>query len=1034
MYRVLCDGVPIHDLTSKEEAVLINPKVTLEINKAGSFEFKMPPNHPEYDLPKKMKSCIQVYHDNIEIFNGRPIEQKIDFYNRKTISCEGQLAYLNDSIQRPAEYHNMTVRGYLETLIEIHNSQVDESRQFEVGIVTVKDSNDSLFRYTNYNNTMKEIKEDLIDNLGGYVRVRNYNGHRYLDYVTLDDYGDRNTQVIEFGENLLDFSRNVDVTDIATAIIPLGAKVEGQGIEALEERLTIASINDGVDYIQNTDAVNTYGMIVKTVIWDDVTTPQMLLSKAQKYLSDYQFDNMTIEAKAIDLHYTDEQIEQFKLGDRIRVVSEPHGLDRYFPLTKMTIMLDSLSSNSITLGESGKSSLTSHVSSIESGVHKVEEITPLPSEIVQEAINQATALITAATRGYVVTTANEQLIMDTNDVETATKVWRWNLNGLGYSNTGYNGKYKTAITMDGQIVGEMLVANSVSAEKIDITYRSQVEKEISDAESNATSSANGYTDEKLQNYYTKGQIETTIQNTANSILLSAKEAAEQYTDNKVANYVTQSDLEVSTDNILLEVSKNYTSVTKAEEIAESAADSVKDDILVSFGDTLSSYSTKVETEAAIKAAANEIKLSVSESIMYNFCTNPDFTEGNDGLSGWTTTGSFNKVQIFNEENCLALAKNNSATWKFVGDTNKIFIAFKAAKETSNSYIEVYVNNEKIGEIGRNDLPTNLTEFLFEVDLSDSNVSVELRHRYYSNWDAVYYVYITDVRILGEQSKNVQSQIEILGDRITAEVERATGQESSLRSLITQTEESITSEVRKKVGSDEIISKINQTAESVTINASKINFNGVVTANNRFKILTDGSFTAAYGTIGGWNVRTSYIQSTNGDTTLYNDGRIKIGYATLDSESGACVVKYGLHVYAASNSFDDGSRRIKFFNLQHVTSGGHVVFASDGATLAYLSSSSKRYKDHISDLTLEDAEKILNVPVVWFKYKTGYLDPSDVLVDKQLPGLYAEDVYKALPEAVQYNADGDVEDWNYRVLIPVMLKLIQNLYTEVRKNE
>ena len=147
MYRVLCDGLPIYDLRD-EELVLLDPKVTLEVNTAGSFDFKLPPGHPQYDLPKKMKSLVEVWHDNEQIFAGRPVEEKIDFYNCKYIECEGQLAYLNDSIQRPAEYHDKTVRGYLETLIDNHNKQVDESKQFEVGIVTVTDNNDSLFRYT----------------------------------------------------------------------------------------------------------------------------------------------------------------------------------------------------------------------------------------------------------------------------------------------------------------------------------------------------------------------------------------------------------------------------------------------------------------------------------------------------------------------------------------------------------------------------------------------------------------------------------------------------------------------------------------------------------------------------------------------------------------------------------------------------------------------------------------------------------------------------------------------------------------------
>lgn len=568
MYRVLCDGLPIYDLRD-EELVLIDPKLTLEVNKAGSFEFKMPPNHPQYNLPVKMRSVIQVFQDDVEIFSGRPIEQKTDFYNRKFISCEGQLAYLNDSIQRPAEYHDKTVRGYLKTLIANHNSQVDESKQFKVGIVTVKDNNDSLYRYTNYNSTLQEIKEDLVDDLGGYIRIRNVDGYHYIDYI--EEYDNTNNQTIQFGENLLDFSRNFDWTELVTAIIPLGAKLEESPIEALEQRLTIESVNNECDYLTNEEALATFGWIAKTVTWDGVKTPEMLLSKGRKWLTDNQFEEMVIEAKAIDLHYTDGEIEQFKLGDKIKVHSLLHGIDRYFPLTKMTIQLNNLSANTITLGTTVKTSLTAKAISISSATQKMGESIPVPSAIVKEAVDQATALITAATHGHVVTTAEEQLIMDTNDINTATKVWRWNLNGLGYSNTGYNGKYATAITMDGQIVGERLVANSVSAEKIDITYRSTVEKEIADAEEQAKTNAKGYTDEALKSYYTKSQIETTIKNLEDSILLSAKETAVQYVDGKLKNYSTSAQIKVKTDAIESEVSKKLNSSELSTKIQQSAS-------------------------------------------------------------------------------------------------------------------------------------------------------------------------------------------------------------------------------------------------------------------------------------------------------------------------------------------------------------------------------------------------------------------------------------------------------------------------------
>lgn len=567
MYRVLCDGLPIYDLRD-EELVLLDASATLEVNTAGSFSFKMPPDHPQYNLPQKMRSCVEIWHDEEQIFAGRPTSDTADFYNRKQIECEGQLAYLNDSIQRPAEYHDMTVRGYLETLIEIHNSQVDESRQFEIGIVTVTDNNDSLYRYTNYNSTWKEIKEDLIDDLGGYIRVRNHNGHRYIDYIA--EFDNLCDQPIQFGENLLDCSRNTDLTDIATAIIPLGTRLEESEIAALEERLTIKSVNNGLDYIVNEEAVAKYGFIVKTVTWDDVTTPEMLLYKGKKWLTEEQFENMVIDVKAVDLHYTDEQIEQFKLFDLVPVRSSPHGLNRNFPLSKMTINLNSPSTNTFTLGTTVNTSLTSKTSEAQSSFNKAVETIPVPSSIVQQAIAEATALITAATHGHVVTTAEEILIMDTADVNTATRVWRWNLNGFGYSSTGYNGTYKSAITMDGWIVGERIAANSISGDKLDITYKTSVTKEIADAEEAARQDAEDYTDDQLKNYYTKSQVETSIKTLETSVLLSAKETAVQYVDGQLKNYSTTAQIKVTTDAISSEVSKKLNSSDLSTKIQQNA--------------------------------------------------------------------------------------------------------------------------------------------------------------------------------------------------------------------------------------------------------------------------------------------------------------------------------------------------------------------------------------------------------------------------------------------------------------------------------
>ena len=567
MYQVYCDGLPLLDLQQDEEFVLIDPAITLKDNDSGQFSFKISTKHPFYNNIRKLKSEILVLLDGAEIFCGRVTEEGSDFYKNKKFIAKGELDFLTDSIQRPAEYHNMTVRGFLATLIEVHNAQVEENKHFQVGEVTVVDDNDSLYRYTNYENTLECIKEKLLKKLGGHIRIRKVEGVKYIDYLA--DYPNTNEQVIEFGKNLLDFSTNTDATDIATAIIPLGGKLATSTIQALDERLTIKNVNDGSDFIYSQEAVDTYGWIFRKVIFDDVNTSRNLLRKGRDYLTNVQYENMILKVSAVDLHRIDVEIERIKLLDRIRVKSSPHALDRYFPVTELKLNLMKPESDKITLGSEGQDT-TFTSSSIGTNQEVMERINAVPSErvILQEAIDNATALITAATHGHVVTTAEEQLIMDTDDVETAQKVWRWNVNGLGYSSTGYNGTYATAITMDGTIVGQRIVAGSVSADKLDINYRSSVEQQISTAQDNAE----GYTDTKLGSYWTALETQTAIQNSADSVLISANATAEAYTDTRLQNYSTTAQIQVTTDAITAEVSRKFNTSDWSTTLRLSASD------------------------------------------------------------------------------------------------------------------------------------------------------------------------------------------------------------------------------------------------------------------------------------------------------------------------------------------------------------------------------------------------------------------------------------------------------------------------------
>ena len=323
MYSIYADGVCIYnDVFSLDDMKVVNPKLTLEDSAAGSLELTLPHINKAYDTIVRMVTEISVKKHGEEIWSGRVLSESKDFWNNRVLYCEGELAYFNDSVQPPAEYAGKSVREYLEQLISVHNAKVGANRQFVLGAVTVVDENFPTY-YTNYEKTM-ELLNALVETYGGHLRIRKVGGVRYLDY--LEDYPDTCSQVIQFGSNLIDFTRNWDSTEYATAIVPLGNRLDESPIEALDAYLTVESVNNGSLYVQSDEAVKNYGWIVKTVTWDDVSDPAVLLEKAKEYLADLQFDNLELELSALDLHYLDVNTEAVKLLDEIRVISRPHGL------------------------------------------------------------------------------------------------------------------------------------------------------------------------------------------------------------------------------------------------------------------------------------------------------------------------------------------------------------------------------------------------------------------------------------------------------------------------------------------------------------------------------------------------------------------------------------------------------------------------------------------------------------------------------------------------------------------------------------
>ena len=521
MYSIYADQTCIYsDVSPSNKNKILDPVLTLEDNCAGSLEFTIPQINAGYEELKRLTTEIVVKREGTEIWSGRILTEGSDFYNSKKIYCEGELAYLNDSIQPPAEYHDITPRALLETFVNIHNSQVGEKYRFTVGAVTVTDPNNSLYRYTNYESTLQCLSDKFLERLGGHLRVRKQNGVRYLDYLA--DYPKTATQQINFGKNILDFAKNYNMDDFCTVIVPRGEQIQASDyadnrayevgeyciyqnyiyrcttaigedgeawttghwkkiqkyIAALTPYLTVEEVNNGSIYVENSDLVSRYGRIVNVVDWSDVTDASILLSKARTKLTTINYDKLVIDVTAVDLRLMNVKYEAFDILDNVRIISKPHGIDRLFPIRKMQIPMSQPERTSYTLtyeSETDKSLTGSTVKSIQKVADSVDglsdSMTSMPSKILEDAKANATSLINMATNGYVTLVKNrngtsELLITDEKDYTRAQKVWRWNVNGLGYSSNGYNGTYGLAMTMNGAIVADYITAGTMIADRI----------------------------------------------------------------------------------------------------------------------------------------------------------------------------------------------------------------------------------------------------------------------------------------------------------------------------------------------------------------------------------------------------------------------------------------------------------------------------------------------------------------------------------------------------------------------------------------
>ncbi len=428
MYKIYADNTLIYDSTL-EELKLGKGSITLEINKSGSFTFSVYPDHFFYDQFIRLKTVIKVLRSGKIIFRGRILKDVTDYWNNKLITCEGELGFLQDSIIRPFTFSG-TPADLFEKFINEHNSQVDDFKKFKIGTVTVIDSNNYITRSNaHYETALSNLNSRLIkDSLGGYFFITHgEDGTEEIPTLNyLVDFTRTSSQVVEFGYNLKDYTKTVKAEDIATAIIPIGADIDAD----TGEKLTIKSVNDGKDYICDTDAVALYGWIFKTVEYDDVTVASNLLTKGREYLTSIVKQYITIELSAIDLHLLDRSIESFYVGDYIRVISKPHNFDSSLLCNKQTLDLLRPDNDTLTLGHiystftetiSKNDDTTSLFSTVTKSVGKLtERISRFSNSVTKAQEDASTAIEDLETIAEIVTENSRNIATNTDNISKNT--------------------------------------------------------------------------------------------------------------------------------------------------------------------------------------------------------------------------------------------------------------------------------------------------------------------------------------------------------------------------------------------------------------------------------------------------------------------------------------------------------------------------------------------------------------------------------------------------------------------------------------
>lgn len=290
---------------------------------ADIINFTILKNNPGYSLLNELTTSMLItdVRDGSGMFDGRllKITEKMDsnglFY--KEVMAEGSLNYLVDTKTRRYTYELKTPTYILTDLLTKHNSKVGSNKQILLGNIEITNATTISVSYQSTLSAIQLIKSKL----GGHFKIRLHGGLRYLDYFNTINSNIR----IQLGENMNDMLIENDITEMGTRLIPIG-----------KDDVTIESVNNGVDYIDNSTAINKYGLIEKIVEYRDIEDPVQLKAQILNDLNKHSQPKQMLESSAFDLSVlSNTSSDRFTINRNIRIANPIMAIDTVYEIVEM---------------------------------------------------------------------------------------------------------------------------------------------------------------------------------------------------------------------------------------------------------------------------------------------------------------------------------------------------------------------------------------------------------------------------------------------------------------------------------------------------------------------------------------------------------------------------------------------------------------------------------------------------------------------------------------------------------------------------